>query len=133
MVENGRQNLNKVEVLTWCQSNASSSGYGGGEVGQSQFDDQAKNALENYSKNFGDFNVANQEESKVNGEDSDKKERARRANKIYRKVCQSAGQTSCFFNNFGTWSDFVSGKMSESEFHDHAETAMRQMIAESGQ
>jgi hypothetical protein len=37
---------------------------------------------------------------------------------------------ACFFSNFGDWSEYVEGRMSDAEFQGHAETMARKMMAE---
>jgi hypothetical protein len=83
-----------------------------------------------YAKNFGKYLATEKEEPKFSCEEKKKRDRARRANKIYRQVCSDTGLKKCFFSNFGIWSDFVTGKMSEAEFMERTETTAKAMVLE---
>lgn len=69
-------------------------------------------------------------ESKISPEEKEKRDRAKRASRIYRRICTEAGLSSCFFSDFNTWSEFVEGKMSEGEFSQRAESIVREMAEE---
>ena len=92
--------------------------YSEGGVNPPDFDARAKGALEKYSNSLVGYANMEEKEHRVSDEESGKRERAKRANKIYKRVCNDAGIDPCFFNNFGAWSDYVKGRMSEDEF-DH--------------
>lgn len=104
-----------------------SASFPGGGAGGPQMDDQAKGQYD-YSKAFGPMIAgASKEETKLSGEDMKKRERAKRANKIYKQACDQAGLQSCFFNNFVHWSDYVGGKISEDKFREETASIARQM------
>ncbi len=107
----------------------SGEGFGSRDLGR--FDSPPQQEV--YSRSFGKYLAQEGKDSKFSGEEKERRERARRANRIYRQVCVDAGLKSCFFSNFGTWSDFVAGKMSEAEFHDQTLHDAEQMVlAEEG-
>jgi hypothetical protein len=112
------------------KSMAASTSFPGGGVGSGpQLDDQAKGQVD-YAKTFGPMIAGGpKEETKLSGEDVKKRERAKRANKIYRQVCNQAGLETCFFNNFGSWSDYVGGKINEEEFREKT-ASVAQLMAQ---
>jgi hypothetical protein len=58
-----------------------------------------------------------------------KRKLAKRANAIYRSLCNELELGECFFNGFGAWSEFVEGKISETSFYEKAKEEAR-VIAE---
>jgi len=105
--------------------------FGSGGPAGPQLDEQAKAQFENVSRAFNPFVAVVKEEAKPSQEEEERKERAKRANKIYRQVCSEAGLNSCFFNNFVNWSDYVGGKISEAEFREMALSQARKMADDS--
>ncbi len=101
-----------------------------GAVSETVLTDKAEAELAEFAKRFGKFLVINKEDP-TDSDDAEKKERVKRANKIYRKLCEAAGLTFCFFNNFATWSDYAEGKISEAEFLEAAKLEVEKMIHES--
>lgn len=100
-----------------------------GDVGQIPLDEQTM-SVERYSQSFGK-SLSDKEGDKVfSEEDKLRRERAKKANRIYRQVCEDLRLSACFFSNFGDWSEYVDGRMSDAEFHGHAITRAHQMIAD---
>jgi hypothetical protein len=56
------------------------------------------------------------------------KDRARLANRIYRRVCEEAGMELCFFNDFIPWSDYVKGAINESELYEKAREEIMKIV-----
>ncbi len=113
-----------LETSGTCQS------YGEGGINQPDFDARARGALEQYSGGFGGYTHFDKE-PKPSDDDTNRRERAKKANKIYRKVCNEAGIDPCFFNNFSAWSDYVKGKMSDAEFDHKTRKALEQTAEKS--
>ncbi len=57
-----------------------------------------------------------------------KKKLAKRANEIYRSLCDELALKECFFYGFGAWSEFVEGKISESGFYERAKAEAEDII-----
>ncbi len=92
-----------------------------GRIGESQLTDRANGEMQEFSKVFGKYVLVDkQEEAKAQKEEEEKRARAKQANAIYREVCAEKGLTLCFFSDFRSWSDFVEGRIDESEFHEKA-------------
>ena len=89
--------------------------------------DQTPEGLSNFAGGIGNMTSATGEERKLSDAEVAERNRARRANKIYRQVCSEKGLELCFFHNFSVWSDYVNGKMSDSEFYERSESAAREM------
>ncbi|MFZ2445741.1 MAG: hypothetical protein WAW37_05250 [Syntrophobacteraceae bacterium] len=102
-----------------------------GGVGQGSYDEQAKRGFEQYSQTFGKFLTAKEEGNEFSEQEQQKRDRAKKANKIYKRACEDVGLKACFFNNFGDWSEYIDGRMSDAEFHTNAVERARQMVAES--
>ncbi len=99
-------------------------------MGQNPMDEQAQRGFEHYSQTFGKYLSEKDGEKKFSEEERQKRERAKKANRIYKKVCEDLHINACFFNNFGDWSEYVGGKMSDAEFHGHAITRAQKMMAD---
>ena len=92
-------------------------------------DEQARGSLEQYSHTFGKYLSDKDGEKKFTEEERLMRERAKKANRIYKQVCEDLQLDACFFSNFGEWSEYVEGKMSDAEFQGHAITQAQQMMA----
>lgn len=101
-----------------------------GEIGEAQLSDKVKEELEDFTKSFGKYMVVEKQEDKAAKKEDEKRERARLATAIYKKVCAETGMKLCFFNNFGVWSDFVEGKIGEMEFTEKARQESAKLEAE---
>ncbi len=103
--------------------------FAGGEMGPNPMDEQAARGFEQqYSQTFGKYLSDKDGGKKFSEEDRLMRERAKRANRIYKQVCEDLQLDACFFSNFGEWSEYVEGKMSDAEFHGHAITRAQQMM-----
>ncbi len=101
----------------------------GDGMGRNPMDEQAKGSLEQYSQTFGKYLSEKDGEKKFTEEERLRRERAKKANRIYKQVCVDLQLNACFFNNFGDWSEYVEGKMSDDEFQGHAITRAQKMMA----
>ena len=104
--------------------------FSGVPAGAPQMDDRTRGGMQNLSGGLGNMVPESGAESKLSEAEAAERDRARRANKIYKQVCNDRGMTLCFFNNFGTWSDFVNGRISDSEFYEQSESAARKMAGD---
>ena len=103
-----------------------------GNISESQLSDQAKSEMQELSKSFGKFVfVDKNEERKRTEEEEEKRERARQANKIYRKACRDEGFEVSFFQDFVSWSDYVEGKINEEQFYDRARAELKRALTRS--
>ena len=60
-------------------------------------------------------------ERKSEGDLTEAKRRlAKRANEIYRSLCNELELGQCFFSGFGAWSEFIEGKINETSFYEKA-------------
>jgi histidinol phosphatase-like enzyme len=120
--------MTKVEVKNKMNMNSVPFTPMGG-VGRGPFDEQARQSLEQYSQTFGKY-LAHKEDKDFSDREKQKRDRAKKANKIYKQVCEDVGLKSCFFSNFGDWAEYVDGKMSDADFQSNAFVRARQMKAE---
>jgi len=100
------------------------------DMGQNTLDEQARRSFEQYSQTFGKYLLDKHGEKNFSEEEKLRRQRAKKANRIYRQVCEDLRLTTIFFNNFGDWSEYVEGRMDDAEFYGHAMTRARQMMAE---
>ncbi len=119
-----------ANTLERDETRAKCSPFDGGNMGHNPLDEQSGRGFEQYSNTFGKFLSDKDERKKFSDEDRLKRERAKKANRIYKKVCEDLQLNACFFSNFGDWSQYVDGKMSDAEFHNHAITRAQQMAAD---
>jgi hypothetical protein len=102
----------------------------GGDLSQNPLDGQAGTGFEQYSQTFGKYLSDKEGEKNFSEEEKLRRQRAKKANRIYKQVCEDLRLSACFFNNFGDWSEYVDGRMSDAEFHGHAMTRAQQMMAD---
>jgi hypothetical protein len=100
--------------------------YGGG--GQME---QPGGGFDQYPAMVNPFTATHRESKQFSDEERNRRERAKRANSIFRQACYDAGLKSCFFSDFAVWSEYVAGNMTDADFHVHAETRARQMALDS--
>ncbi len=109
------------------QYGMSGSPFGGGGTGQGPLDEQSMRGFEQYSQTFSKYLSDKDEHKKFSEEEKLKRDRAKKANRIYKQICDDVGLKACFFSNFGDWSEYVDGRISETEFHSLATTKAHQM------
>ncbi len=102
-----------------------------GTTSEASLTAKAQLELTEFAKSFGKFLVIEKEDP-APSEDAGKQERVKRANRIYRKLCEAAGLTLCFFSSFSTWKDYVEGRISEAEFLERAKLEIEKMLQKSG-
>ncbi|MDR3568729.1 MAG: hypothetical protein P4L43_11945 [Syntrophobacteraceae bacterium] len=79
-----------------------------------------------FSRNFGEGLAKEKEFSE---EEKLVRQRAKKAGRIYRKVCEDLRLDACFFSNFVEWTEYVEGRMSDDEFHGRALMVAQKMRA----
>jgi hypothetical protein len=109
---------------------ATCSQFASGDMGQNPLDEQSTRSFEQYSQTFGKYLSNKEGEKNFSEEEKLRRERARKANKIYKQVCKDLSLSAFFFNNFGDWSEYVDGRMGDAEFYGHAITRAQQMMAD---
>lgn len=102
---------------------------GGRTIGGIEIDEAS--VREQYSELFGKYiHYARNDRARRDQEEAKRRERAKRANGIFRMIYKSSGLAPLFFDNFLLWSDYVEGKMSEEEFMEKVrEEASRKVEA----
>jgi hypothetical protein len=118
-----------LKVSSWKNFDAWQK-YVDGSINENVLEDKAQTELAEFAKSFGKYLVIEKEDPSPS-EDAGKKERVKRANKIYRTLCEATGLTFCFFNSFAVWSDYVQDKISETEFLEKAKMEVERMVKES--
>jgi len=121
---------NGLKIVSW-QSFEAWKEYVDGKIDESQLNSRAKVELEELARTFGKYVVADKDnEHKHLQKENEKLERAKQANKIYRRVCAETGMKVSFFQDFSSWSDFVEGKITETEFYQRARSEVEKMLTE---
>jgi hypothetical protein len=118
-----------LKVSSWKHFDAWQE-YVDGTINENVLAAKAQTELTEFAKSFGKYLVIEKEDPSPS-EDAEKKERVKRANKIYRTLCEATGLTFCFFNSFAVWSDYVQGKMGEKDFLEKAKMEVEKMVSES--
>jgi len=117
-------------IVTHDKFTATCSPFAGSDIGQSLVAGQGPGGFERYSNTFGKYLSDKEGGKKSSEEEKLMRERAKKANRIYKQVCEDLQIDACFFSNFGDWSQYVEGKMSDAEFQGHVITRAQQMMAE---
>ena len=99
-------------------------------AGPNPMNGPALGGFDQYAHTFGKYLSDEDGGKKYSEEEKLKRERAKKANRIYKQVCEDLQLNACFFSNFGEWSEYVEGKMSDAEFQGHAITRAQQMMAD---
>ena len=115
-----------LQVSSWQNFDAWKE-YVDGKVSETVLNEKAQTEITEFARSFGKYLVIEKEDP-TPSDDDDKKARAKRANRIYRKLCEAAGLTLCFLNSFATWSDFVEGRITEAEFLEQARSEVDKMV-----
>jgi hypothetical protein len=116
-----------VSTASWEDFNGHQE-YVEGKINDAKLAEQAQAEMSDFSRSFGKYLVIAQEEP-TQRESSEKKDRIRQANKIYRETCRDQGMIVCFFKDFSTWSDFVEGRIEESQFIGKAKEELAELMA----
>jgi hypothetical protein len=114
-----------IRVSSWQDFGAWQE-YVDGKINDTVLADKAQTELAEFAKSFGKYLVIEKEDPTPS--DAKKKERVKRANRIYRTLCEAIGLSFCFFNNFATWSDYVEGNITEQEFLEQAKMEVEKMV-----
>ncbi len=101
-----------------------------GNISEHQLSEQARQEMSQFASTFSKYAVVSHDESEVD-EELETRQRAKLANKIYRKACEDSGKSFCFFMNFSAWQDFVEGRIDEEELYQRAMEEVRK-TAEQG-
>ncbi len=100
-----------------------------GEITETELSSQAKEELAELDQAFGKYLKPEKKSAEPAKEDV-LEQKAKIANKIYRKACVDSGRNFCFFKNFTAWQEFVQGTMKETEFYGKALEEIRKIAAE---
>jgi hypothetical protein len=98
-----------------------------GKIDDDQLTERAREELKDIVEIFGKYIAVEEKPPVPSTQQSLQEERAKLANKIYRKVCMDSGLNNCFFKNFATWSDYIHGRISEAEFLEQARLEVQKM------
>lgn len=120
--DNGMHVVSLHEFSAWKE-------YVDDTITEPQLKERAQVEMDEVSRTFGKYLAIAEDEPTSFHYNDVKVERARLANRIYRKICQDAGLTACFFNDFKTWSEYVSGVIGEAEFYERAREEAARIIA----
>jgi hypothetical protein len=121
---------NGLKVCSWENFSAWKE-FVDGKIGENQLVEQAEDELKQFRDTFQKYTIVSSEEVDQTSKEKDvRNERAKLANKLYKKACTDSGMNNCFFKDFGTWSDYVHGKIGETEFLEKAEMEVKKMVAE---
>jgi len=104
-----------------------------GKIEEAQLSERAKTEMLQFYKDFGKYLVIEKEDSKHSDEEEERKKRAKRATKIYKEICKENGLTVCFFHGFISWSEYVEGKIGETEFYERARSEVGRMAEKTGE
>jgi hypothetical protein len=117
-----------VEVSSWLKFDAWQD-YVEGKINEDILKDKAQSELTEFARSFGKYLVIEKEDPSAS-DDAARKDRVKRANRIYRKLCDASGLTFCFLSDFTTWSEYVDGKIGELELMEKARQEIDRMVSE---
>jgi hypothetical protein len=117
-----------VEICSW-ENMPGYNSFLNGEITESQLADQASKEMDQFAKTFSKYTQIDKEKKDpLPDEDPARKEKAKIANRIYRKACTDSGKSFCFFKNFTSWQKFVHGEISDTEFYKNAVEEIRKAV-----
>jgi hypothetical protein len=121
-----------VKACSW-ESFSGYQDYVAGRINESELAGRADEEIKDLTRTFGKYIVVEKEKPVASSEEDEKRKRARAANKVYKTICSESGIGRCFFDNFATWSDYVQGRIDESEFSEKARLEVEKMKASADQ
>lgn len=98
-----------------------------GPMGEGPIGEHAGTGFEQYSQTFG--NLRKDEGKEFSEQEKERRGRAKKAYRIYKRVCEDVGLKLCFFSNFGDWAEYVDGRMSDAQFRMNTVERAKQMMA----
>jgi hypothetical protein len=117
-----------VEICSW-ENMPGWNRFLNGEITESQLSDQAREEVSQFAQTFSKYTKVDKEKKDPSSDDDPiRKERARIANRIYKKACTDSGKSFCFFKNFSSWQKFVHGEIDEAEFYKSAAEDIRKAV-----
>ena len=116
---------NGVEVCSWEEMPGHKS-FVNGEITESQLTDQVREEMARFAQTFSKYMVVN-EDASAREKESDRRRKAKVANKIYKKACTDSGKSLCFFKNFTSWQEFVEGNIGDDELYAKAVEEARKL------
>lgn len=117
-----------VEVCSW-ENFPAWQDFVAGKIGESELNSRAKGELNQFTGSFtGHAMLQSDEGPHLSEEERAVRERARHANGIYKRICSDSGLERCFFTNFSAWSDYVNGKIGETEFSERSMSEVEKMV-----
>ncbi len=108
-----------IKVSSWDDFEAWGQ-YVEGQLDEPQLAETAEKEVTEFARVFGKYLVIDKEEPA----------HVRKELEKYRRVCREAGLTLCFFKDFDSWSEYVKGGLTDSEFHERVEQELRRMMVE---
>ena len=121
-----------VKACSW-ESFSGYQDYVAGRIDESELAGRADEEIKDLTRTFGKYTVVDKEKSVASSEEDEKRKRARAANTVYKRICSESGLGRCFFSNFGIWSDYVQGRIDETEFSEKARLEVEKMKASANQ
>jgi hypothetical protein len=100
-----------------------------GNMSEGQLSEQAKQEMAQFARTFSKYAVISKDTS-VADEKSAKRQKAKVANKIYKKACVDSGKSICFFKNFSSWQEYVEGRIGDGELYERAVEEVRKAAEE---
>ncbi|MGV8074919.1 MAG: hypothetical protein AB2L11_10240 [Syntrophobacteraceae bacterium] len=120
---------NCIKICSW-ENNPAWREFVDGRIDEDQLVKKAEEELKSFSETFKKYTVVREEDLSVSKQKDVERERAKIANKIYKRLCTEFALTPCFFKDFANWNDFVHGNISEGEFVAKAKEEAEKMAEE---
>ena len=117
-----------VEICSW-ENMPGWNSFLKGEITESELSDQATEEMAQFAQTFSKYTVIDKEKKDPSpDEDPVMKDRAKIANRIYKKACTDSGKSFCFFKNFTSWQKFVHGEISDTDFYKSATEEIKNAV-----
>jgi hypothetical protein len=116
-----------IKVCSW-KTSAAWQEYVDGKIGESELNERARDELKQITETFKKYTVVSGDEPAASQENATQRQRAKYANQVYKRACTDSGMNHCFFSNFSAWSDFVYGRIDESEFYERSKSEVEKML-----
>jgi hypothetical protein len=116
-----------LKAFSW-RSFQSWKDYVAGNITEEELSCDAREDLEKFKEGTRHLPLAMEYQDPTQLKDKER-DLARKANRIYKDICDEMGVELCFFNDFKSWRQFVQGEINEADFSRKARIEAAELLS----